>query len=146
MVNWCEITICNEAGDILYKNAFITDHEIKENNVASIASSGRTRWKIENENNNTRKTKGYHLKHNFGHGRKYLSQLLATLNILAFLIHTVLEFVNEKYRLLRKSLPTRKTFFDDFRALTRYLCFGSWDHLMHFMLKGLEKKWILDTG
>jgi len=146
MVNWCEITICNEAGCILYKNAFITDHKIKESNVASIASSGRARWKIENENNNTLKTKGYHLKHNFGHGKKYLSQLLATLNILAFLIHTILEFVDEKYRLLRKSLPTRKTFFDDFRALTRYLCFGSWDHLMYFMLKGLEKKWILDTS
>ncbi|KAF5412568.1 MAG: hypothetical protein C5S47_01070 [Candidatus Methanogasteraceae archaeon] len=59
-------------------------------------------------------------------------------NILAFLIHTLMEFIDEKYRLLRDSLPTRKTFFDDIRALTRYMCFGSWDDMMDFMLKGLE--------
>ena len=43
-----------------------------------------------------------------------------------------------KYRLLRASLPTRQTFFDDIRALTRYLCFESFEALLDFMLKGLE--------
>ena len=37
---------------------------------------------VENENNNTLKTKGYHLEHNFGHGKQHLSSFLATLNIL----------------------------------------------------------------
>jgi hypothetical protein len=138
MVNWCELTICDEDGKILYRNAFITDHKITSGNVASIARSGRSRWKIENENNNTLKTKGYNLEHNYGHGDNNLSPLLATLNILAFLIHTLMEFTDEKYRLLRATLPTRKTFFDDVRALTRYMCFGSWDNMMDFMLKGLE--------
>ena len=31
----------------------------------------------------TLKTKGYHLEHNFGHGKKYLSSLLAAMNMLA---------------------------------------------------------------
>lgn len=145
MVNWCELTISNEEGKVLYKNSFITDHKIHEKNVVSIVSSGRARWKIENENNNTLKTKGYHLDHNFGHGKKHLSSLLVSLNILAFLFHTILEFVDEKYRLLRKTLPRRKTFFDDIRALTRYVCFESWDHMLDFMLKGLKDKWVLDT-
>jgi hypothetical protein len=35
-------------------------------------------------------------------------------------------------------LPTRKTFFDDLRALTRYLLFASWDSLLDFMMRGLE--------
>jgi len=35
-------------------------------------------------------------------------------------------------------LPTRKTFFDDLRALTRYLYFDSWDALLSFMIHGLE--------
>ena len=48
------------------------------------------RWKIENENNNTLKTKGYHLEHNFGHGKKHLAALLVTMSILAFLFHTVI--------------------------------------------------------
>ena len=45
---------------------------------------------------------------------------------------------SHKYRLLRASLPTRQTFFDDIRALTRYLCFESFEALLDFMLKGLE--------
>nr|QNO46189.1 hypothetical protein HNMILGLC_00003 [Methanosarcinales archaeon ANME-2c ERB4] len=99
MVNWCELTIRDERGKILYKNAFITDHMITAGNVTSIVRSGRARWKIENENNNTLKTKGYNPEHNYGHGDDHLSTLLVTLNILAFLIHTLMEFIDEKYRL-----------------------------------------------
>ena len=40
--------------------------------------------------------------------------------------------------MIRKELPTRKTFFDDIRALTRYICFDSWDHMLRFMMIGLE--------
>jgi len=36
-----------------YKGAFITDIKITKKNVYEIALAGRTRWKIENENNNT---------------------------------------------------------------------------------------------
>ena len=32
----------------------------------------------------------------------------------------------------------RKTFFDDIRALTRYLYFPSWDARLSFMLRGLK--------
>jgi hypothetical protein len=35
-------------------------------------------------------------------------------------------------------LPTRKTFFQDLRALTRYLHFPSWEGLLRFMMRGLE--------
>jgi hypothetical protein len=88
--------------------------------------------------NNTLKTKGYNLEHNFGHGKQHLSSLLATLNILSLLFHTLLELLDQKYKLLRLHLPTRKTFFDDLRALTQYMYFDSWDHLLTFILKGLE--------
>ena len=95
---------------------------------------------MEDESNNTLKTKGYNLEHNFGHGKQHLASVLATLNILSLLFHTVLERLDEKYKLLRPHLPTRKTFFDDLRALTRYLYFESWEHLLTFMLEGLELK------
>jgi hypothetical protein len=137
-VNWCELTTCRSDGKIVYKNSFVTNFHISKNNVKAIVADGRARWKIENENNNTLKTKGYHLEHNFGHGKKHLSSLLLTLNLLAFLFHTVLEMIDEKYQLIRDDLPTRKTFFDDVRALTRYICFDSWDALLTFMMQGLE--------
>ena len=120
------------------KNAFASNHRITPDTVADIVKAGRARWKVENENNNTLKTKGYHLTHNFGHGKQNLSTVLATLNRLACLFHTVLGMSDAKYQLIRQKLPTRKTFFDDIRALTRYMCFGSWDKLLDFMMRGLE--------
>ncbi len=138
MVNWCELTTTGKDGKVLYHNAFATDHAITSANVAECVAAGRARWKVENENNNTLKTKGYHLEHNYGHGQKHLAALLATFNILAFLFHTLLEMVDEKYGLIRGKLPSRQTFFDDVRALTRYLYFESWDALLDFMMRGLE--------
>lgn len=137
-VNWCELAVTDPAGKVVYLNGFITDFKITDENVAGLVAAGRARWKIENENNNTLKTKGYHLEHNFGHGKEHLSSLLAAMNILAFLYHTFLSFTDANYRLIRATLPTRKTFFDDLRALTRYLLFPSWDALMDFMMRGLE--------
>ena len=138
LVNWCELTVTRPDGKVTYKNSFATNHILSDENVADIVLAGRTRWKVENENNNTLKTKGYNLEHNFGHGKQHLSSCLATLNILSLLFHTLLELLDLKYKLLRSHLPTRKTFFDDLRALTRYMYFDSWDHLLTFMLDGLE--------
>lgn len=139
-VNWCELTTTLPDGKIIYKNAFATNFEISKDNVKKIVADGRARWKVENENNNVLKTKGYHLEHNFGHGKKHLSSLLLTFNLLAFLLHTVLEIVDKKYKLIREDLPTRKTFFDDIRALTRYFYFDNWNSLLNFMMRGLELK------
>ena len=136
-VNWCELTTTRQDGKTVYHNAFATNHTITAANVAEIIRAGRARWKVENENNNTLKTKGYNLTHNFGHGKQHLSTLLATLNLLAFLFHTTLDLLDSSYQRIRQFLP-RKTFFDDLRALTRYLCFDSWEALMTFMIKGLE--------
>ena len=54
LVNWLEITETEEkTGEVTYTNSFITDHEITTGNIQELALAGRTRWKIENENNNT---------------------------------------------------------------------------------------------
>ena len=138
LVNGCELTVSRPDGRVTYHNAFVTRYRLTDDTVAEIVQAGRTRWKVENENNNTLKTKGYNLEHNFGHGQQHLASGLATLNILSFLFHTVLDLLDQKYKLLRAHLPTRKTFFEDLRALTRYMYFDSWDHLLTFMLQGLE--------
>lgn len=139
LVNWFELVITNEkTGAILYQNSFVTNHPVTTANVAELTQVGRARWKIENENNNTLKTKGYHFEHNFGHGSQDLANVLATLNLLAFLLHTVQELLTPAYQRLRKALGARKTFFNDLRALTRYMIFDSWDDLFRFMEDGLE--------
>ena len=90
-VNWCAVTVTDAAGRTRFHNAYITDHAITADNVAGLVAAGRARWKIENENNNVLKNQGYHLEHNFGHGKEQLSSTLVTLNLLAFLGHTFLE-------------------------------------------------------
>jgi len=137
-VNWCELTTTDMNGKVWYRNAFATPLALNDGNVAAIVTAGRGRWKIENENNNTLKTKGYHFEHNYGHGQQHLSSLLASLIILAFLTHTVLEWMDDKYQLLRQKLPSRQRLFNDIRTLTSYLCFDSWEALMDFMLKSFD--------
>ena len=61
-VNWFEITVVNaKTGEQLYHNNFITNHPLTAENIAEVGQAGRGRWKIENENNNVLKTKGYQL-------------------------------------------------------------------------------------
>ena len=143
VVNWCEVTITREdTGEQLYKNAFATDFEVTDTTVEAIVRDGRARWKVENENNNVLKTKGYHIEHNFGHGSQHLASLLLSLNLLVFLFHTVLDLVDEQYRAIRQALGTRRRFFQDLDALLRYFQFENWDEVLAFMCKGLE----LDSG
>jgi len=122
----------------LTRSQTILERAITKRYVAAFIQAGRTRWKIENRANNTLKTKGYHFEHNFGHGKENLSETLLSLNLLSFFFHTVLEIFDKKYRLIRETLPRRKDFFNDIRALTRYICFGNWNQLLDFMIKGLE--------
>lgn len=146
-VNWGEVTITHaKTGKQLYHNTFVTNHLLTEQTVVEVVKAGRARWKSENENNNVLKTKGYHLEHNFGHGQQYLASFLLTLNLLAFLFHTILELADDQYRRLRQALGARQTFFNDIRALTRYFCFDSWQHLLDFMIQQLELQPKPDTS
>jgi hypothetical protein len=146
-VNWFEIIVINaKTGEQLYHNSCITNHRLTADNVVDVAHASRGRWKIENENNNVLKTKGYHLEHNFGHGKKYLAAFLLSLNLLAFLFHTVLEWSDAKYALLRRVLARRQTFFQDIQALMRYMVFDDWAHLMDFMIRGLDLESQSDTS
>jgi hypothetical protein len=137
-VNWCQLTLTDGQGAVIYRNSWVTDWAIDADNVAGLAAAGRARWKIENENNNVLKNHGYHLEHNFGHGKEHLASLLATMNLLAFGLHTLLELTDENYRLIRNKVGARRRFFRHLEALTTYLYFESWEGLMDFMMRGLE--------
>lgn len=135
-VNWCELTVRRSTDErVLYCNSWVTSHNFDSHQkVIDIVCAGRSRWKTENENHNVLKTKGYHLDHNFGHGQANLASVLLSLNLLAFLFHTVLEWSDCRYQKMRQRRGTRKGFFQDILALTQYLWFDSWDALLNFML------------
>jgi len=135
-VNWCEVTVINEKTQkIIYKNNWITNHKITENNVEEIVKAGRSRWKVENEGNNVLKNHGYNLEHNFGHGENHLCEFLLSLNLLSFLFHTVLDLVNYTYQKIRELLVTRTSFFNDIRTLLKFLWFKDWSDFFSFILR-----------
>lgn len=139
MVRWCELTISNETtGKQLYHNAWATDHILNEQRVVEVAANGRSRWKVENEGFNVLKNQGYNFEHNYGHGQQHLSMVLLTLLMLAFLFHTALDLSCLIYQAVRSELAARRTFFNDLRALTRYLYFSSWQQLLTFMYQRLD--------
>ena len=68
----------------------------------------------------------------------FLASFLISLNLLAFLFHTVLHLADLRYQLIRKELSKRQKFFNDINALLRYLILDDWEHLLNFMIVGLE--------
>jgi hypothetical protein len=129
-VNWLEIEIRNAAGQVTYRNSFITDLPVGRDNVAELAACGRARWKIENETFNVLKTSGYHLEHNFGHGQKNLAALLVTLNLLAFAFHTVCDLAAALWQTARAKAGSRGQFFRNLAGITTFLIFPTWENLL----------------
>lgn len=64
--------------------------------------------------------------------------MLASLFLLAFLAHSVLDLLDARYQAVRRHLPSRQTFFEHLRTITQHLLFASWDHLFNFMREALE--------
>ena len=129
-VSWFEMEIINAAGKVTYRNSFVTDLLVGPDNVVELAAVGRARWKIEKETFNVLKNKGYSLEHNFGHGKQNLAAILASLNLLAFALHTVCDIGDELWRAARAKLGPRYNFFSKLAAITSYLIFPSWEDLL----------------
>jgi hypothetical protein len=122
-VNYLYLEIYNEEkGEITYRNSWITSKRIHKGNVKHLGECGRARWKIENENNNVLKNRGYNLEHNFGHGKNHASEIFCILNLLSFLLHSIQDTVDLDYQAARNSFGRRDAFFWGMRyEMSRYL-------------------------
>lgn len=102
---------------IIYKGKWISSLSIKCNMVKEFVKTARSRWKIENETFNVLKNQGYNLEHNYGHGKQFLSSLMATLMFLAFFIDQLTQILDSNFQ---KALKAAKTF-RDFRQKVRVI-------------------------
>lgn len=136
LVNWFELEIVDSKGKRTYRNSFVTSIDVDETNVAELADCGRARWKIENETFNVLKTRGYNLEHNFGHGDNHLAAVLASLNLLAFAMHTVCDVLEAIWKAARKTIAARYRFFDHIRTIVCYMVFPNWGALMRTLIDG----------
>jgi hypothetical protein len=122
-----------ETGEVVYKNSWITDKEVREGNVEQLVSCGRARWKIENEHNNVLKNRGYNLQHNFGHGEKHACEIFFMLNLIGFQMHTILELGDRDFREARKYIGRRDMFFYEMHAALRYVLHETWRDFLVFI-------------
>ena len=134
IVNWFSVEIQNAKGKRTYYNSFVTDLPITPQSVADLAACGRARWKIENETFNVLKSNGYHLEHNFGHGKKNLAGVFLVLNLLAFACHTVSQLCVLAWRNASAARGARYRFFEHLRTVTAYIVFDDWPHLLNTII------------
>jgi len=121
--------------------SWVTNIRITKENAHQIMRGGRARWKIENETFNTLKNLGYNFEHNYGHGKKFLSNNLCILMMLAFLIDQVMEMTCKYYRDAKAKAGTYRTLWEKMRTLFDHVFFDSWTSF--FLV--IAKKMPLDT-
>jgi len=117
------------------KFSWVTDIELTKDNVFKIMRGGRSRWKIENETFNTLKNQGYEFEHNFGHGRKHLTDVFAFMMMLVFMFDQLSEASCKTFQAaLKQRFGKRIRLWEKLRGL--YECalkVESWRQFMEFI-------------
>ena len=139
LVNVLEYWEIHPDGEIQYFS-WITDLPLTIDTVYLIMRGGRARWKIENETFNTLKNQGYHLEHNFGHGEKNLSVVLAMLMMLAFFVDQVQQRCCPLFQAARKKTRTNRYLWEKIRALFETMVFASMSHLLLALAQGIVRQ------
>lgn len=137
-VNWLEYQLTNSQGKITFQNSWVTDVNVTRDNIKTLVNAGRCRWKIENECFNTLKNQGYHLTHNYGHGKDYLSDNMYILTLLAFYFHQIFELTDKKYQACRVTYGSKRQLWENLRVTVRFLLFDSWEDLLDNLLSNPE--------
>jgi hypothetical protein len=136
-VNYFEYWIIDK-GKTTYHNSWVTDIPIVEQNVAELVKGGRCRWKIENETFNTLKNQGYHIEHNYGHGKHHLSMNFFLLNLLAFFMHQIFELTDDLYQQCRVKRGSRHALWESLRSAIFFIIFPDWETLLQRVLRPSE--------
>ena len=116
--NYFEYTeVDNETGEQVFYSTWITDIPITEENIPELVAVARARWKIENETFNTLKNQGYHLEHNYGHGKQHLATNFALLTFLAFLVDQIAQHMDSFFQKARSTCGSFRTFWEKIRGI-----------------------------
>lgn len=96
--------------------SWVTDLAITEENILQFMRGARARWKIENETFNTLKNQGYHFDHNFGLGKKHLSEVFVLLMMLAFLVDQIQQLCCPLFQAAWKRFKTKRSLWEKVRS------------------------------
>jgi hypothetical protein len=120
--------------------SWITDLPLTPDTVYPVMRGGRARWKIENETFNTLKNQGYNLEHNYGHGNKNLSVVLALLMMLAFLVDQTQQWCCPLFKAAWKKMGTKCHLWEQIRNLFQIFLFNSMAAILEALVRGIERQ------
>ena len=142
-VNAKHKTFCNyfelEISDKLttkrsFFSSWMTNLKVDDSNIKRLVKTGRSRWKIENEQFKTTKKGGYNLEHNYGHGEENLSYNFYILNILAFLVYQILHITCPDFNDLKDKVGGYRMLYDSLKNVIKFFVFDTFDQLLIFEL------------
>jgi len=87
-----------------------------------------------NEGFNVLKNQGYHLKHNYGHGKQYLGFNNYNLNLLSFLLHQICELKDKNYKKCCNKLGNKALIWQKIRDYVESIIFKEWSEIFEYML------------
>lgn len=121
-INYLEYEqIDTRTGKTVYSGKWITSLPIDETIVEEFVKIARTRWKIENQTFDTLKNHGYNLEHNYGHGKQFLSSVLAIMMFLTFLVDQLTQTLDKTFQKARKAANTARDFWQKVRVLFDFI-------------------------
>ena len=118
--------------------SWITDWPLTPDTVYDVMRGGRARWKIENETFNTLKNQGYNLEHNYGHGDKNLSVVLALLMMLAFLVDQTQQACCPLFRAALAKVGAKYRLWEQIHNLFKFFLFDSMTAILEALARGIE--------
>ena len=136
LVNFLEYIEIDPEGNKKYVNTWVTDIELSAKNVNKFMRGARAKWKIENETFNTLKTQGYHLEHNYGHGKQHLASNLACLTFTAFLINQIEQLSCKLFQEALKAKKSKKALWHAIRGLFDWFCIDNWTDVFTAIIEG----------
>ena len=116
---------------------WITHVLIDNNNIEELVKIGLSRWKIENETFNTLKNQGYHLKHSYGHGKKYLATNFMLLTFLAFLTDQIAQKLDRAFDKALKHCKTKRNLWEKVRPVFDLLPCMSMNVIYRFIARDI---------
>lgn len=118
---------------------WVTDFRIKKDNCYELMRGARARWKIEDETFNTLKNQGYNFEHNYGHGKKHLSENFALLMMLAFLVDQIQMSSCELFRRVLEKEECKTDLWESIRSIIKCFSLLSMQMVYETLFYGFEK-------
>jgi len=128
-VTFGEVGEHTAGGELLSHKSWLTALDVEPENGAVGVRSGRTRWKIENEQCNGQKNHGYELTHHYGHGPQTLSRVFYLLNLWAYVAHGILELGDQLDQRCRAP-ESRRELWAALRTRLHAVLVESWGQLL----------------